>query len=297
MSSPPPVLNVHTPSQSFAIVHSITQDSLEHLYDKLTKKVQSAYHRKRVGPGWLKYDFNGTIWNLDDDSDYTIFVWRQQQQNPPENDPLGTSATASVTSAASHHHHTPTLHLHDPSEPLPAPPEYRNPSYYVFQPSRVPPRLPSSNASSRKSGTSRKTKKSKRSLHTNGIEDDDDGSATPKFKREFDKFHIRMLLKSGYRHVYISRKFALEHGFIPTDAAPGHYGYSGLVNIGTWPITLTPSISQPIPQASNETRSKKDKKGPKPTMMTVYLSEEPHFDVVLGRSFFEKRQIRTSASI
>jgi len=27
----------------------------------------------------------------------------------------------------------------------------------------------------------------------------------------------------------------------------------------------------------------------------VYLSEEPHFDVVLGRSFFEKRQIRTTA--
>ena len=40
---------------------------------------------------------------------------------------------------------------------------------------------------------------------------------------------VRMLLKNGYRHVYMSRKFALKHGFIPTDAAPGHYGYSGLV--------------------------------------------------------------------
>jgi hypothetical protein len=29
--------------------------------------------------------------------------------------------------------------------------------------------------------------------------------------------------------------------------------------------------------------------------MQVYLSEEPHFDVVLGRSFFERRQIQTSA--
>lgn len=35
-----------------------------------------------------------------------------------------------------------------------------------------------------------------------------------------------------------------------------------------------------------------DLHGPNPSMMTVYLSEEPHFDVVLGRSFFEKRQIR-----
>ena len=38
-----------------------------------------------------------------------------------------------------------------------------------------------------------------------------------------------MLLKNGYRHVYMSRNFALKHGFIPRDAAPGHYGYSGLV--------------------------------------------------------------------
>jgi hypothetical protein len=29
----------------------------------------------------------------------------------------------------------------------------------------------------------------------------------------------------------------------------------------------------------------------KPTLVQVYLSEEPHFDVVLGRSFIEKRQI------
>jgi hypothetical protein len=32
--------------------------------------------------------------------------------------------------------------------------------------------------------------------------------------------------------VYISRKFAKDNGFIPADAAPGHYGYGGLVNIG-----------------------------------------------------------------
>ena len=45
-----------------------------------------------------------------------------------------------------------------------------------------------------------------------------------------------MLLKSGYRHVYISRKFAIKNGFIPRDAAPGYYGYSGLVK--TYPTTL-----------------------------------------------------------
>ena len=40
---------------------------------------------------------------------------------------------------------------------------------------------------------------------------------------------VRMLLKSGYRHVYISRAFAKRHGFIPKDAQPGMYGYEGLV--------------------------------------------------------------------
>jgi len=80
------------------------------------------------------------------------------------------------------------------------------------------------------------------------------------------------------------------------------------VNIGTWPITLTPSTTPsshpdappPPPMKPHSTTSKvKGKKqanegGPKPALMSVYLSEEPHFDVVLGRSFFERRQIRTS---
>jgi len=107
---------------------------------------------------------------------------------------------------------------------------------------------------------------------------------------------VRMLLKAGYRHVYISRKFAIRHGFIPKDAAPGHYGYGGLVNIGTWPITLTPSSSfnaHPDAPPTQKTKDKSDTKL-KPTLIGVYLSEEPHFDVVLGRSFFEKRQIRIS---
>ena len=151
-----------------------------------------------------------------------------------------------------------------------------------------------------------------------------------------------MLLKSGYRHVYISRKFAIKHGFIPVDAVPGNYGYGGLVNIGLWPITLTPSSSQPnlhaagyqrpdafpplsptpshtpisspripapYPPQGKTRNNRKTQRGtkdmtPRPSNpqavsktveVQVYLSEEPHFDVVLGRSFFEKRQIRTTA--
>lgn len=42
-------------------------------------------------------------------------------------------------------------------------------------------------------------------------------------------------------------------------------------SIGTWPVTV----------------------GQTKTTHTVYLSEESHFDVVLGRSFMEKRQVKT----
>lgn len=102
-----------------------------------------------------------------------------------------------------------------------------------------------------------------------------------------------MLLKSGHRHVYISRKFALKHGFIPADAAPGHYGYGGLVNLGKWPITLTTTPGPEVGISTNGNSQRPPK--PKSVSVSVYLSEEPHFDVVLGRSFFERRQIRTSS--
>lgn len=101
-----------------------------------------------------------------------------------------------------------------------------------------------------------------------------------------------MLLRAGYRHVYISRKFAIKHGFIPKDAAPGHYGYGGLVNIGTWPITLKSSSSM----SSHPDAPAQSHTAPQPTLVGVFLAEEPHFDVVLGRSFFEKRQIRISST-
>lgn len=119
-----------------------------------------------------------------------------------------------------------------------------------------------------------------------------------------------MLLKAGYRHVYISRKFATNHGFIPADAAPGHYGYGGLVNIGTWPVTLRPLGSSSLDhhhhhhQADHRAtgtsggavgaggKGNRENPTPKSTPIPVYLSEEPHFDVVLGRSFLERRQIQ-----
>ena len=50
-----------------------------------------------------------------------------------------------------------------------------------------------------------------------------------------------------------------------------HRSLTHIVSIGKWPITV----------------------GKTKTIHAVYLSEESHFDVVLGRSFMEKRQVKT----
>ncbi|KAG6860577.1 hypothetical protein C0995_009626 [Termitomyces sp. Mi166 len=293
------------PQNNSNAVVGVTQDSLQSLYDTLSRKAHILFHGERVGPGWLKYEFNDSIWNLDDDSDYTIFVWRQHQ---PETATTSTPTPSATTDSNRSHPtptHTPTLHLHNPAEPLPGPDDYHNTSYYLYRPNA----RRSSPAPSTHSKKSRRTKSSRRTSSLNGRHDED---GIPKHKKDFEKFHsengvrtvmgsigpvqnVRMLLRAGYRHVYISRKFAIKHGFIPKDAAPGHYGYGGLVNIGTWPITLKPSSSMsshsdaPVqPHAAPPT--------PQPTLIGVFLAEEPHFDVVLGRSFFEKRQIRVSST-
>ena len=157
---------------------------------------------------------------------------------------------------------------------------------------------------------SARTEQSTRSGKTAGAKE----NGEPSFRKAFDKFHsengvrtltgsigpvgnVRMLLKNGYRHVYMSRKFAVKNGFVPKDASLGYYGYGGLVkyvpaslkdtitliqrnSIGSWPIRLYILNDQGERELSSVS-----------TSHTVYLSEENHFDVVLGRSFVEKRQV------
>lgn len=82
---------------------------------------------------------------------------------------------------------------------------------------------------------------------------------------------VPMMLKEGYRHVYVSRSFALAHGFIPKDTAPGTYGYNGITNLGKWPVQV----------------------GSRAVPCTVMLCEDSYFPVVLGRTFMEKRGVRT----
>jgi hypothetical protein len=145
-----------------------------------------------------------------------------------------------------------------------------------------------------------------------------------------------MLLKEGYRHVYISRIFAAKHGFIPKDAVPGHYGYGGIVQwvvssssffstfsfflphsslarslavpLPFFPLTPLPDRTHPpflfslspfLPSNAKLTNTANSigkfpitlPPGPTTTTHTLYLTEETHFDVVLGRSFIERRGI------
>ncbi|TIA72729.1 hypothetical protein E3P91_01847 [Wallemia ichthyophaga] len=89
----------------------------------------------------------------------------------------------------------------------------------------------------------------------------------------------RMLLDKDYSGVYMSREHALKQSYISKSTIPGSYGYLGLINIGE--ITI-------------EVAGKK-------VLLPVFLSEltktqetldGSKWDVILGRSFFEKRKAK-----
>ncbi|WWD22898.1 hypothetical protein CI109_107393 [Kwoniella shandongensis] len=106
-------------------------------------------------------------------------------------------------------------------------------------------------------------------------------------KREWEEFHnnngvrtvvgkvgkvenVRMLLKSGYRHVYVSRDFAVKNKLVAKNFGMGSFGYTGLKAIGNIPITV----------------------GSRTETHPAYMSEENHFDVILGRAWLEKMAIK-----
>jgi hypothetical protein len=57
-----------------------------------------------------------------------------------------------------------------------------------------------------------------------------------------------------------------------TDAAPGFYGFAGITNLGAWPIKV----------------------GLKTVQLQVQLIEDSYFPIILGRSFMEKRGVKTT---
>ena len=97
------------------------------------------------------------------ESDYRIFVWRQKSTSP-------------------HDESFPVLHVRNPDDTLPAPPEYQNPSFYIFKAHSSP----STSSARTRSRTERHSVKSSDSANTPKVNDTSDG--VPKHKKEFEKF-------------------------------------------------------------------------------------------------------------
>ena len=108
------------------------------------------------------------------DSDYTIFVWRQQQTA----ESLHTSPDSSQTPS-------PVLHLQNPSQPLPTPPAYLNTAFYLFRPSKAIPYRPHSAHSSPRA----RSPKSHKSRRNRTIAQSESGDSIPEHKRKFHQFH------------------------------------------------------------------------------------------------------------
>ncbi|KIJ27372.1 hypothetical protein M422DRAFT_271435 [Sphaerobolus stellatus SS14] len=94
-------------------------------------------------PGWLKYEWNGTTLNLDDDSNYTIFIWRQQQPHSQPSQPSTSSSPISPSPSPAlvtpNANSLAILHFKPPT-----PPAYLNPTFYLFRPSPAQLYTPSS---------------------------------------------------------------------------------------------------------------------------------------------------------
>lgn len=102
------------------------------------------------------------------DSDYTILTWRQKQASS-DSDTVGMA-----------------LFLHNPSLPLPQPPAYTNPSYYLFK--RVASMSPKARSVSTNGARSIHSRKSRKSVRSVGSGMLDDGGV-PKYKKDFFKTH------------------------------------------------------------------------------------------------------------
>ena len=128
--------------------------------------------------------------------DYTIFTWRQHHLQAPSTgsmtlSPPPIASSSSSTEDTSRTIRSPTIHLHDPALPLPKPPDYQNPAYYVFRRAQI--QVIQSSSSPGRPKSLAKSKKSHGSGQSSQREGDGTGSqptdGVPSFKRDFEKFH------------------------------------------------------------------------------------------------------------
>lgn len=82
--------------------------------------------------------------------------------------------------------------------------------------------------------------------------------------------NVRMLLKPGYKGVYVSRSFAIKAQLVDRKYSMGSSGYTGLQNLGQVAITVAGRTAH----------------------HSAMMSEEAHFDVVLGRQWVERMNVK-----
>ncbi|GAA6008741.1 hypothetical protein JCM10207_001704 [Rhodosporidiobolus poonsookiae] len=261
----------------------------------------------------IKYLWCDVFYTLDDDDDFDVFLQRHRNSSevtlllsspsiPTKNPsiasvsslPPSSAFSSSSASVSAGHFARDRDHSHDASSVYSAQSylygrgevkEKKGTSLHLVTPSIAGDKAGGSvREGSVRSGKSGKSSRSKRTITgAKSIV-----PAVPEHKIKFEEFHnqlgvrtfigsigpvenVRMMMKSGHRACYMSRAFAQEHNFIPRDAAPGFYGFSGITNLGVWPIRV----------------------GSKTVEQQVMLVENSYFPVILGRSFMERRGVRT----
>ncbi|GAA5982403.1 hypothetical protein JCM11641_006972 [Rhodosporidiobolus odoratus] len=317
-----PILSCHPGSLNSFALHLRPTDTIHTVLQRAARKLAIPHHSvtangngaeadKEQGAAAeeieMKYLWCDVFYTLDDDDDFEVFLSRHK--NSPEvtlllsspSIPTKNPSIASVSSlppssafssSGSFHHRAENdassvcsaqSYLYGRSEIK----DTRKTSLHLVNPSLGGGGTSEFGGGGRegsvRSGRSGKSTKSKRTITGKSI-----APSVPEHKIKFEEFHnqlgvrtfigsigpienVRMMMKSGHRACYMSRAFAQEHNFIPKDAAPGFYGFSGITNLGVWPIKV----------------------GSKTVEQQVMLVENSYFPVILGRSFMERRGVRT----
>ncbi|GAA5956981.1 hypothetical protein JCM10213_001407 [Rhodosporidiobolus nylandii] len=313
-----PILSCHPGSLNAFALKLKPTDSISTIRARAARKLAIPLHGSGPdGEGGaeeieLKYLWCDVFYTLEDDDDFEVFL--QRHHNSPEvtlllsspSIPTKNPSIASVSSlppssafsssSISHHYlageadassvYSAQSYLYGRAEPVGAREARRMTSMHLVSSSEFGAGV-AGGAASVRSGRSGKSGKSTRSKRTiTGAKSI--APSVPEHKIKFEEFHnqlgvrtfigsigpvqnVRMMMKSGHRACYMSRAFAQEHNFIPKDAAPGFYGFSGITNLGVWPIKV----------------------GSKTVEQQVMLVENSYFPVILGRSFMERRGVRT----
>ncbi|GAA5884488.1 hypothetical protein JCM16303_005105 [Sporobolomyces ruberrimus] len=321
VASKSPILSCHPGSLNSFALKLRSSDTLETLKERCARKL--ALPPGETAELDLKYLWCDVYYSLEDDDDFGIFTARNSNSSEvtlllsspsiPTSNPSIASISSVPPSASSfsspshtHDHHLPS-HARGVTD---AGSVYSS-SNHSFLYGRAENKdlrsgtsmhLVSSSELGGGAGTasvkSGRTGKSARSGRSQGGETATLGKGSkrtksiaptvPEHKIKFEEFHnqlgvrtfigsigpvenVRMMMKSGHRACYMSRAFAQQHNFIPADAAPGFYGFSGITNLGVWPIKV----------------------GSKTVEQQVMLVESSYFPVILGRSFMERRGVRT----